>query len=173
MRRDWGPNTVMTAAWWWLGHLSHGLAAEQGLPTDRIRRVRYEELVRRPRDTLVALCAWLGLEYSERVLDSRFYVVDSRAAAFNPLTRQAPREDRAEAWRRELPARQLEIFEAESKEMLTYLGYPMDYGPRARPATIPEKLKMAIAELSLGTARAIAFKARRSAWSRRPPGGAS
>ncbi|HEU4686953.1 MAG TPA: sulfotransferase, partial [Vicinamibacterales bacterium] len=99
LKRDWGPNTVMTAAWWWLGHLAHGLAAEQGLPRDRIRRVHYEALVLRPKDTLVSLCEWLGLEYSERMLDSRFYTVDSRAAEFNPLTVQAPREDRAEAWR--------------------------------------------------------------------------
>ncbi|HKX59471.1 MAG TPA: sulfotransferase [Steroidobacteraceae bacterium] len=169
MSRDWGPNTVVTAAWWWLGHLSHGLAAEQSLPPDRIRRVPYEALVHRPKDTLVALCEWLGLEFEERMLDSRFYTVDSRAAAFNPLTMQAPREDRAEAWRQSLSARQVEIFEAESKEMLTYLGYPMDYGPRAKGATFPEKARMTISELSLGAARAIAFRARRLAWRRRPP----
>ncbi|HWN06816.1 MAG TPA: sulfotransferase [Steroidobacteraceae bacterium] len=162
MRRDWGPNTVITAAWWWLGHLSHGLAAELSLPSDRIKRIQYEALVRRPKDTLVGLCKWLGLEYSERMLDSRFYTVDSNSAAFNPLTKQAPQDDRADAWRKSLSAREIEIFEAESKEMLTYLGYSMGHGPCARSATFPEKLRMAIAELSLGGARAIAFKARRT-----------
>ena len=173
MSRDWGPNTVVTAAWWWLGHLSHGLAAEQALPPDRIRRLSYEALVHRPKGALVELCEWLGLGFSERMLDSRFYTVDSRAATFNPLTRQAPREDRADAWRQSLSARQVELFEAESKEMLTYLGYPMDYGPRARGATFPEKAKMTVSELSLGAAHAIAFEARRFAWRRRPPDRAS
>lgn len=167
MKRDWGPNSVFAAAYWWLGHLSHGLAAEQGLPSDRIRRVRYEDLVRNPKDTLTGLCEWLGFDYSERMLDSRHYTVDFRAAAFNPLTKHIPREDRADAWRRSLSARQVEIFEAESKEMLAYLGYSMDYGPRARKASFPEKSLMAIAELSLGAAHAIAFRARRAAWSRR------
>jgi hypothetical protein len=167
MRRDWGPNTVITAAYWWLGHLSHGLAAEQSLPSARIRRIHYEALVRHPKDTLVGLCEWLGLEYSERMLDGRFYTVDSGAATFNPLTKLAPQSDRADAWRKTLSARQIEIFEAESKEMLTYLGYAMDYGPHARRATFPEKSLMGIAELSLSAVRAIAFRVRRTAWSRR------
>jgi hypothetical protein len=166
MRRDWGPNTVITAAYWWLGHLSHGLAAEQSLPSVRIRRVRYETLVSHPKDTLVGLCQWLGLEYSECMLDSRFYTIDSRAATFNPLTKRPPQDDRVDAWRKSLSARQIEIFEAESKEMLTYLGYSMDYGPYARRATFPEKVRMGVAELSLGAARAVAFGARRTAWSR-------
>jgi hypothetical protein len=164
MMRDWGPNTVISAAWWWLAHLSHGLAAELSLPSDRIRRVRYEALVNQPKETLVDICEWLDLEYSDRMLDSRFYTVDSRAAVFNPLTRQAPRQDRAEAWRQSLSARQVEVFEAESKEMLTYLGYSMDYGSRARGATLLEKSRMAIAELYLGAARAIAFQTRRLRW---------
>src|SRR5262245_28287594 len=167
MQRDWGPNTVITAAWWWLGHLAHGLAAEQSLAPDRIRRVQYEALVRHPKATLAGLCQWLELEYSERMLDCRCYTVDSRAATYNPLTTRAPQDDRADAWRKTLSARQVDIFEAESKEMLTYLGYAMDHGPRARPATFTEKSRMAIAELALGTARAIAFKARRTDWSRR------
>jgi len=169
MKRDWGPNTVVTAAWWWLGHLAHGLAAELKLSPDRIKRVQYEALVRHPKDTLIDLCKWLDLEYSERMLDSRFYTVDPSAATFNPLTQQAPRDDRADAWRQSLSPRQIEIFEAESKEMLTYLGYSMDHGPGARKATFPEKLRMAIAELSLGGARMIAFKARRTAWRLRQP----
>ena len=164
MMRDWGPNTVITAAWWWLGHLAHGLAAEQSLPPDRIRRVHYEALVRRPKETLVGICEWLNLDYSERMLDSRSYKVDARAATFNPLTKQAPREDRVEAWRQSLSARRIEIFEAESKEMLTYLGYSMDYGSRARSATLLERSSMAIAELSLGAARAVAFQIRRLRW---------
>jgi hypothetical protein len=169
LKRDWGPNTVITAAWWWLGHLAHGLAAEQSLPRDRIRRVQYEALICRPKDTLVSLCEWLDLEYSERMLDSHHYTVDSRTAAFNPLATQAPRQDRAGAWKHSLSARQVEIFEAESKEMLTYLGYLMDYGSNAKGATYLEKAKMAVAELSLGAAHAIAFKAKRSVWRRRPP----
>jgi hypothetical protein len=63
MQRDWGPNTVMTAAWWWLGHLSHGLAAERSLASSRITRIHHEELVRQPKKTLAALSEWLGLEY--------------------------------------------------------------------------------------------------------------
>jgi Sulfotransferase family len=167
MRRDWGPNTVFTAAYWWLGHLSHGLAAEQSLSSVHIRRVQYEDLVRHPKETLAGLCQWLDLEYSDRMLDSRFFTVDSSAATFNPLTKQAPRDDRVDAWRQSLSARQIEIFEAESNEMLTYLGYAMDYGPRARKATFAEKSRMAITELSQGAAHAIAFKVRRAAWSRR------
>ena len=169
MRRDWGPNTVIAAAWWWLGHLSHGLAAELSPSSDRIKRIQYEALVRHPKDTLADLCKWLDLEYSERMLDSRFYTVDASAAAFNPLTKQAPRGDRADAWRKSLSARQIEIFEAESKEMLTYLGYSMDHGSHAGKATFPEKVRMAIAELSRGGARAIAFRARRAAWRWRQP----
>lgn len=164
MKRDWGPNTVWTAALWWVGHLSFGLAAEQGLPDSRIRRIRYEDLVRRPAETLRELCGWLGLEYSDRMLDSRHYTVDSRSATFNPLTRSAPRDDRAEAWRKELSARQVEIFEATSREMLAYLGYPMDYGPYARASTAAERARMGLAEAWGGASRSVAYRARRALW---------
>jgi hypothetical protein len=167
MNRDWGPNTVLTAALWWLGHLSHGLAAERSLLSSRITRVHYEALVRRPRETLAELCRWLGLEYSERMLDSRFYTVDSRSATFNPLTKSAPRDDRADAWRRALSPRQIEIFEAETKEMLAYLGYPMEYGPHARKASFAERSRAGMTELGKGAARWAAFRARRIAWARR------
>jgi hypothetical protein len=130
-------------------------------------RVHYEALVRHPRETLAALCEWLDLEYSDRMLDSRFYTVDSRSATFNPLTKSAPRDDRADAWRRSLSPRQIEIFESETKEMLSYLGYAMDYGPHARKASLAEKSSMGIAELARGAARAIAFRTRRAAWMRR------
>jgi len=167
MKRDWGPNTVLTAAYWWVGHLSLGLAAELILPPARIRRVHYEVLVRRPKETLVELCRWLDLEYSDRMLDSRFYTVDSRSATFNPLTTSAPRDDRADAWRKELSPRQIEMFEAESREMLRYLGYAMDYGPHAREASLAEKSRMGIAEAWQGGGQAIAFRARRWLWMRR------
>jgi hypothetical protein len=41
----------------------------------------------------------------------------------------------------------------------------MDFGPHARKVTFSEKSLMGIAELLLGVAHAIAFRARRAAWS--------
>lgn len=165
-QRDWGPNTAFFAGLWWLAHISLALAAEQKFPPERIRRVHYEALALRPRETLTELCEWLGIGFSDQMLDASFYKPDSRSAKFNPLTKQAPRADRVEAWRESLSPREIEIFESVTKEMLEYLGYDVDFGPWARKPSLPELLATGLTECLRSSANAVSYRARMVRWAR-------
>ena len=161
MQRDWGPNTIVLAAYWWQYHLAHGLAAEQALGPERILRVRYEDILEDPRSALSRICEWLEIEYSDRMLDPGANTLDARAATFNARANRAPEAGRALAWRSELSGRQVEVFESATGDMLHYLGYKMEFGADARVASRSELALAGLTELVKGTANVLLYHLRR------------
>jgi hypothetical protein len=68
-RRFYGWKSVGRAAQAWVRYVrsAHDFAVGQG--PDRVREMRYEDLVRDPEPTLRSLFAWLGEAWDENVLD--------------------------------------------------------------------------------------------------------
>lgn len=147
MRLDWGPNTINKAAHFWIEKVSYGLGAESFWGEERVRRVRYEDLVEDPEKTLKTLCRWLNIDYqSEMIKGSGFippeYTSEQHALVGRPLSVQ-----RISAWEKELTPRQVEIFETITGDFLLYLGYVPKYGLRARSTTTMERLILGIREM--------------------------
>lgn len=161
MQRDWGPNTSLLAAHWWQHHLALGLAAEEALGSERIRRVRYEGLLDDPQGELSKICDWLGIEYSNRMLEPGANALDVRSATFNALAGRAPEPGRAHAWRSALSSRQVEVFESASSDMLHYLGYEMEFGTGARAVSKKEVILTGLKELITGTTNFLQYHFRR------------
>jgi hypothetical protein len=99
--------------------------------------MRYESLVSHPREECARLCAFLGLRYDEAML--RFHegrtVNDpnlSAKRAWRPLIRGL------RDWRAQMPAEDIERFEAAAGGLLDALGYS-----RAVPHPRPEALEYA------------------------------
>jgi hypothetical protein len=61
MPLDWGANTINSAARSWVKRLSQYLAAESSLGSERISRVRFEDLVLEPETTLKSICSFLDI----------------------------------------------------------------------------------------------------------------
>ena len=119
---DWGPNTIRTAAWWWMGELAHAFAGEACAGAERARRVRYEDLLRDPETELDALCRFAGLQCGrEAVEGGRFRVPGCEE--YHPLVGTPPDPSRAEAWRESLTPRQVALFEGVAGNLLDLLGY--------------------------------------------------
>jgi hypothetical protein len=138
MPLDWGPNTIIKAARWWMRMTSFGLAAETLLGPERIMRVKYEDLVLAPAETLQRLCAFLGMEYQPEM---------TRATGFKPprytnrqhtLIGTEPDARLATRWETHLSPRQIEVFENLTRNFLSYLGYPLQYGLKAKSPTFAE-----------------------------------
>ena len=138
MQLDWGPNTIIKAARWWMRMTSFGLAAETLLGPERIMRVKYEDLVLAPAETLQRLCAFLGMEYQPEM---------TRATGFKPprytnrqhtLIGTEPDARLATRWETHLSPRQIEVFENLTRNFLSYLGYPLQYGLKAKSPTFAE-----------------------------------
>ena len=148
MKLDWGPNTAKEAAQWWTSYVAFGLAAEHVLPPHRILRVRYEDLVTAPQRTLERIGDFCGLDVRPEMLEGRGYLVPAYTARQHNLVTGPLRPDRIDAWKHELPPRQIEIFEYYTGEALSYLGYHLERGLLANPPSALEKWRMELQEVA-------------------------
>jgi hypothetical protein len=118
----WERDPVATGALWWEWQVRLGREAGAALGPGLYHELRYESLVADPERECRALCAFLDLPYDGRML-----------AFHEGRTRDDPGLDAKQAWRpvmrglrdwrTELPAGEVERFEAASGELLEELGY--------------------------------------------------
>jgi hypothetical protein len=134
----WGEDQVTTAALWWEWHVRIARGDGESLRPGLYHEVRYEELVSEPAKTCERLCAFLDLPYDEGML--KFHQgrtnmkpgLDAKRA-WLPIT------SGLRDWRTQMPAEDLERFEAAAGDLLEQLGYP-----RARPHPPEETLAWAV-----------------------------
>ena len=129
---------ITTAALWWEWHVRLGREDGGSLAPQLYHEVRYEELVSRPAKTCEKLCDFLGLPYDDAML--KFHEGREKAdpnldakKAWRPLTPGLRK------WSEQMPAEDLERFEAAAGDLLEELGYP-----RACPPPPEEKLARAV-----------------------------
>jgi len=120
-------------------------ARRQAQDVEHYLEVRYEDLVADTEPTLRRICRFADLEFQPGMLDyherasERLAELDrplpagkgkgARAAehrrAKHALTSEPPREEKVEAWRREMSDEERLAIEAEAGELLAELGYPV------------------------------------------------
>ena len=135
----WGDDPVSTAAVWWEWHVRLGRAGGLALGSELYHEVRYEALVARPEDECARLCAFLGVPYDLAML--RFH--EGREAAETGLGAKGawqPVTAGLRDWRTEMPAGDVERFEASAGDLLDELSYP-----RAAPRPGPDAARRASA----------------------------
>ncbi len=132
----WKDDPVSTAAVWWGLNVRLGRDAGKSLGPELYYEMRYESLVARPAEECAALCAFLGVPYEEAML--RFHEGRTRKepgltsnSAWLPVT-PALRD-----WRSQMPAEDVERFEAGVGELLGELGYSRAF-PHPRPEAVEQ-----------------------------------
>jgi hypothetical protein len=125
MPLDWGPNTIIAAAHWWVHHVAFGLAAEGYYGNDRVIRVRYEDLVSEPQAELRRICAWLDLDYVAEMSGGGGFEYAQGLFRYHSLIHNAPEASRATAWKNSLSEREISTFESRTNDLLPYLGYEL------------------------------------------------
>lgn len=143
---DWGPNTVLSAARWWIMEVAQGLAAEAYFGPDRVLRVRYEDLVNAPEWTLERLCQFAGVNFRHNAVTGTEFVVPEYTKRQHHLVGKPPERQRVDAWRSQLTPREIEVFESIAGEMLEFLGYGLMYKGAAKPPHIYESVLFWIKE---------------------------
>ncbi|MEW6002433.1 MAG: sulfotransferase [Nitrospirota bacterium] len=146
MPLDWGANSIDRAAHSWVRRVSLGLIVELG-GMERVRRVRYEDLVQEPEETMKGLSSFLKIEYQPRMVEGIGFKVPPYTIRQHSLIGQRPEAGRINAWERELKPRQIEIFESIAGDLLLRLGYDLKYGLKAKKMTRREKLILDIEDL--------------------------
>ena len=118
----WREHPVYTAALWWEWHVRLAREAATGLQPELYHEMRYEALVAAPATELAALCAFLGLAYSETMLE--FHLGRERfKPGLGSNKRWLPPTRGLRDWRSEMPAEDVESFEAAAGDLLDELGY--------------------------------------------------
>src|SRR5215469_2874233 len=118
----WAEQPVATAALWWDLNLRAGQRAGNSLGPALYYEIRYESLVAHPREECERLCAFLDLSFDEAML--RFH---EDRVKFDPGLDQnragLPVTPGLRDWQSQMPAEELEQFEAAAGELLDELGY--------------------------------------------------
>jgi hypothetical protein len=156
----WGPNTIMEAAHQWTAYIGHGLSAEYLLPDSQLRRVTYEELVARPAEVLGDLCRFLGLEFEPDMTLAKGLEVPVYTRNQHTLIGKPVDSKRSDRWREALSARQIEIFEALTGDLLANLGYELECVESRGPSFL-EKVSMQVQERTRQASQALTVPLRR------------
>ena len=128
---EWGPTTPLQTAPWWAARTAPGLGASLTYP-HLCKTVRYEDLVSGDPEVWTDLVRFVTGDPTRSVsaqalaTQSGFDVPDFTRHQ-HALVGSAPSAARAEAWRRDLAPREIELFEANAGALLDTLGYTRDY----------------------------------------------
>lgn len=139
MGLEWGPNNIISAAEWWIQNLSFGLAAELRYPTN-IMRVNFEDLITHPHEVIKKICNFINLPFKPEMLDGGGFIVPDYTKGQHKLVERKIDSSRRYSWKNKLTKRQIEIFEFKTHEMLTYLGYDLEFNGTSRKPTMKEKI---------------------------------
>lgn len=126
----WAEDPVSTVALWWERKVRLGRQRGRTLDPDLYYEVRYEHLIARPAEECAKLCAFLGVPYDEAML--RFH--ESVAPPHQKSHPWSPITSGLRDWQTQMPAADLEGFEAAAGGLLVELGYA-----RAFPSPSPDR----------------------------------
>jgi hypothetical protein len=133
----WAEDPLSTTALWWEWSVRLGREDGSSLEPGLYYEMRYESLIAHPGDECAKLCTFLGLPYEDEML--HFHKGRERTEpgldakrAWQPVT------SGLRDWRSQMPAGDVERFEAAVGDLLDELGYA-----RAVPRPPSEALKHA------------------------------
>lgn len=118
--RRWGYDPLHTITRW-KRDVSAGRDQGRVLGDDRYLEVRYEELTTNPNYEMQRICAFLGLQFDESVLNSSMQYMDPE----NTQSATGRIVPNSEKWRKYFSAEKLREIEEISGATLAELGYPV------------------------------------------------
>jgi hypothetical protein len=118
LKTRWGLSSSYIAAKVWSDSLAVLTETQRQLGSDRLHVLTYEDLLRRPRETLEGVRDFLGVPQAETDID----------AAVAELTR-GRRAANFDKWKQQMSSRDLRLFEGVAGPMLERFGYDLSGNP--------------------------------------------
>jgi hypothetical protein len=118
----WADDPATTTALWWAEHVRRGREAGRRAGSTSYREVRYEHLTTDPEGVCRDMCTFLGLPFDVAMLrfnEGRERTDGKRSAKSSWLSPTPGLRD----WSTQMPAPDIEAFEAAAGTMLDELGY--------------------------------------------------
>jgi hypothetical protein len=130
----WAEDPVSTTALWWGRKVRLGRHGGRPLGRDLYYEIRYESLVTRPADECAKLSAFLGVPHDAGML--RFHEGRARTdPGLDAKRAWLPITPRLRDWKTQMPAEDVERFEAVAGDLLDELGYPRAFPRPSREIT--------------------------------------
>ena len=142
----WGPRSVEEAAIHWKRFVARGRRDGPALGSSRYMEVHYEDFLRDPDAIVRLLCDFVDLEFEESMLqyfERADNVIASNAHSESHQRLRRPPTTGLRDWRKDMPRRDLEIFEALAGDLLAELGYERALDHVSVPARISAGLQRA------------------------------
>ncbi|MHC5002389.1 MAG: sulfotransferase family protein [Planctomycetota bacterium] len=118
----WREQPVATCALWWCWQVGTGRRDGAAVGSSRYHEVLYEQLVDQPEPALRVLTDFLQLPYSEQMV--QFHVGKERDdPGLSAKKAWRPATAGLRSWRNDMPAADVELFEALAGDLLEALGY--------------------------------------------------
>jgi hypothetical protein len=142
----WIEDPISTIAFWWELNVRLGREAGTWLGPELYCEIRYELLINHPAEQCAALCGFLGLPYD----DAMPHYHQDRTKADPDVDAGHPRlpvTSGLRDWRSQMPAEDVERFEAAAGGLLDELGYPRAFGrPRAETLENASRIRSSLAQ---------------------------
>jgi hypothetical protein len=135
----WWRHGVHAAVATWVHSVDCARRAQRRLPADAFLEVRYEDLVTDPRPQLERLCAFLGEEFEEAMLEPHLLaerLPRRQRDNWHRNTRERVGTARVGSHREVLSPAEVALVERVAASRLRRLGYPVEGGGRARVADV-------------------------------------
>lgn len=130
----WWKDPVTTAALWWKWQVRLGREAGRAVGRQRYYELFYEGLIARPEAECRALCAFLDVPYDDALL--RFHEGRMRTKpGLSAKKAWLPIASGLRDWRSQMPAADVERFEAAAGDVLDEMGYARAY-PRQSASVV-------------------------------------
>jgi hypothetical protein len=138
-RMPWWDGGSMVAIWTWRAAIIKGRRARARLPGDAYIEVRYEDLVAAPTDELRRLCAFLGEDFDEAMLEPHVVtdVAVPERKVWHIRTAEAVDDSATQRWRHDLEPWELDLFEFVAARQMRLHGYELSRGRRPVPPLWP------------------------------------
>jgi Sulfotransferase family len=146
---DFGPRSVGAGAQLWKAHVTAGRDSGRRLNAGRYREVRYEDLLDDPQTAVQSICTFIDLPFEPEML--RYFERADNITSPSAWSRRhivLPPTKGLRDWRRQMPKKEVALFEGLAGDLLTELGYEkaLDVPPasvrlRARTAVWSRRMR--------------------------------
>ncbi|MFY0608252.1 MAG: sulfotransferase [Cyclobacteriaceae bacterium] len=122
MKLDWGPNTAKESANFWAANVSFGLSAELFQP-NKVLRLRYEDVVERPKETIKNVCRFADIDFDEAMLKADGFQVPDYTRKQHLAVGDTPDRGKVYSWEKSLKDWQIYRIEQAVGDLMGHFGY--------------------------------------------------
>jgi hypothetical protein len=119
---DWGANTPLRLSEIWIEYAAIYFSLQKMYP-NRICLIKYEDVLTNAPLQLNILCDFIGIDYSDSLLDGKGFKIPGYTASQHALVGKDLDKSRIEKWKNELKKDDILIVESQCQTIMSAFGY--------------------------------------------------